>query len=331
MKHRSGVRALGHTKIVIGLAAATLALTSCASTSPEPGGSSEDEDSAESQSAEITLIANEAFANSWRDEMLPEFNKHFPDIKVTIDGVPYTELLAKTMLDATSATPEYDIIVGDDNWLPQIADAGALLDLKSDEIASITSEDYDWDDFNAGPLASGEWEGVQYGVPLRSNLLLMFVNETLYEEAGVPLPTPDLTWEEYLEQAPQLVQDTNGDGKIDAWAVDTYFMREPLTPTIWQTILNSNGGEIIVDGEVAFNNQDGIDALQTHIDLLQWAPPGSVSHGFDESLASFRAGQVATSFNWGSVYKGSVVSPETTTLSPENATVQVMPVGSNSA
>lgn len=139
---------------------------------------------------EIRMIANEAFAGQWQDAMVTEFNKHYPGIKVIIDGVPYPELLAKSLLDATGPEPTYDIIIADDPWIPQLAEAGVLLDLKKDA-AQWTDAGYDWDDFNAAPLAASEWKGVQYGVPLRSNLLMMFYNKSLYDKAGVPHPTPD--------------------------------------------------------------------------------------------------------------------------------------------
>jgi len=278
---------------------------------------------------EVRMIANEAFANQWQTLMVPEFNKKYPNIKVTIDGVPYVELLAKSMLDATGPSPTYDIIIADDRWVPQLATVGALLDLKSPEVAGWTEAGYDWDDFNAAPLAAGEWDGKQYGVPLRSNMLMMFVNKSLYEQAGLPAPTSALTWDQYLEQAPKLVRDTNGDGKADVWAIDTYFVREPLTPTIWQTIMNSNGGQLLDDkGQPAFNGEAGVKALEIHKKLLEYAPTGAVSHGFSESLQAFRQGLVATMFNWGSVYKGSAIDAKTTTLKPEQVSVQVLPVGS---
>lgn len=284
------------------------------------------------QPVEVRMIANEAFANQWQTLMVPEFNKHYPNIKVTIDGVPYVELLAKSMLDATGPSPTYDIIIADDPWVPQLAEVGALLDLKSEEAAGWTEAGYDWDDFNAAPLAAGEWKGVQYGVPLRSNMLMMFTNKALYEKAGLPAPTPELTWDEFFEQAPKLVQDTNGDGTVDAWAIDTYFVREPLTPTIWQTIMNSNGGQLLDEnGKPAFNNEIGIAALETHKRLLEFAPTGAVSHGFSESLQAFRQGLVATMFNWGSVFKGSAIDEKTTTLKPEQVGIQVLPVGSTGA
>lgn len=307
--------AVGGVVFAIGMGAATGAISEGVGTADDP--------------VEIHMIANEAFANQWQQNMVPEFQKVYPNIEVVIDGVPYSELLAKSLLDATGSDPFYDIIIADDPWTPQLAEAGVLLDLRGEQVTGWTDASFDWGDFYDAPLAASEWNGTQYGVPLRSNLLLMFVNKSLYDSAGLPAPTPELTWDEYFEQAPALVQDRDGDGKDDAWAIDTYFLRDSLTPTIWQTIMNSNGGSLFdEDGNVAFNGPEGVAALEAHIKLLDYAPPGAVSHGFNESLQAFRQGQVATMFNWGSVFKGTAVDPATTTLTPDQVGLQVLPVGS---
>jgi multiple sugar transport system substrate-binding protein len=278
---------------------------------------------------EIKIMANEAFANNWQTVLVPEFNKVFPNVKVSIDGVPYTELLAKMMLDSTSPQPEYDVLVSDDPWVPQLAQIGALMDLKGSEISPITDQDYDWADFNAAPLASGEWDGKQYAVPVRSNMLLMFYNRTLYKKAGVAEPTPELTWDQFFANAPKLVQDANGDGTPDSWAIDTYFVREPLTPTIWQSILNSNGGSLLdEEGAPAFANETGVASLDIHKRLLDFAPPGALGHGFSESLQAFRQGIVANMITWGSVYKPTAIDKQTTTLTADEVGIQVLPVGS---
>lgn len=54
------------------------------------------------QPVEVRMIANEAFANQWQTLMVPEFNKSYPNIKVTIDGVPYVFLFDEPLsnLDA---------------------------------------------------------------------------------------------------------------------------------------------------------------------------------------------------------------------------------------
>lgn len=277
----------------------------------------------------IRMIANQSFSQQWQEQLVPAFNEAYPYINVEIDGVPYEELLTKSMLDLTAADPEYDIIIADDPWTPQLAQTGGLLDLRSDAVEEWTEDDYDWDDFYAAPLASSEWDGVQYGVPLRSNLLARFVNTTLYEEAGLPIPDENQTWEEFLAEGEQLVRDTNGDGSPDVWALSTMWTRGTLTPTVWQTILNSNGGSLFdEDMNPTFDDELGAKALQMHIDLMQIAPPGAEAHNFDEPLAAFRGGTIANMFQWGSVYYGSAVDPATTTLTPDQVIVMTMPAGS---
>lgn len=281
---------------------------------------------------ELRFLANESFAATWQKTLVPEFNKIYPNIHVSIDGVPYPEHLAKLMLDATSTSPDYDLLLVDDPWAPQMATIGALVDLKGPEMSAMTSDDYDWDDFHPAPLASGQWQDKQYAVPVRANMLLMLYNRSLYESAGVPEPTPELTWGTFFEQAPKLVQDTDGDGNVDAWAVHTFFTRDQLTPTIWQTIFNSNGGKLLdEDGKPAFNDEIGVAALDTQRRLLDYAPPGALGHGFSESLQTFRQGAAASMFMWGSVYKSTAGGSDATTLTEDEVGIQVMPVGSVSA
>lgn len=326
---KTGLIAMPSRRSFLGLgvvATALLATSACAGPAKESGGVGTAE-----KPVEIKILANDGYAKQWQEKMVPEFNKKFPNIKVTIDGVPYGDQLAKTMLELTAVSPSYDIVMADDPWIPQMASTGALLDLKK-EAAQWTDANYNWNDFNSAPLAAGEWEGVQYGVPLRSNMLMMFFNKSLYKAAGVPEPTPKLTWDEFMGQAPKLVRDTTGDGKADVWAVGTYFTRDPLTPTVWQTIFNANGGKLLdANNKPAFNNATGVAALQTHVDLLKYAPPGASTWQFTEPLEAFRQAKTATMFNWGSVYKGTAIDPKTTTLKAEEVGIQVMPVGSKSS
>ncbi len=313
--------AISRRALVAGLAAAPFAAQAAA---PADGGGL---GTAEAPIS-IRMAANDAFAKLWQTVLVPEFNKSFPNIKVTIDGQTYSEQLTKSLLDLTGATPTYDVICTDDPWTPQLAQTGALLDLKKDA-AAWTDPGFDWADFNPAPLAASEWKGVQYGVPLRSNMLLMFYNRTHYKKAGLPEPTPKLTWAEFMAQAPKLVQDVKGEGKVNAWAIDTYFARDQLTPTIWQAILNAHGGKLLDDkGKAAFNTPVGVATLQIFVDLLKYAPPGAKAHVFNEELQAFRQGQLAAMFMWGSVFRGTAIDPATTTLKPDEVGVQVMPAGS---
>ncbi|MGV2984478.1 ABC transporter substrate-binding protein [Microbacterium sp. AGC85] len=332
MSHRSALRP--HRKAVIAIAtvsAFAITLTACsggsASDAPVDGGGLGTAD----EHVEITMMSNDAFAETWQKQLVPEFNKAYPYIDVTIDSTPYDSLLAKGMLDGTSPSPDYDLITLDDPWTPQLAEAGVLLDLKSDA-AQWTEDDYDWEDFNAAPLASSEWNGGQYGVPLRSNLLVMLYNKDLYAKAGLPEPTPELTWDQYMQQAPELVQDTDGDGTVDSWAVGLTWVRGVLSPPFWQTVFNSNGGALFdEDMKPAFDTEEGAAALQTQIDLLEYAPPGASTYNYNEPLDAFRQGKIATLFTWGSAYRSAAVDSTVTTLTPDQVGIQTMPAGSEGA
>ncbi|RSN06527.1 sugar ABC transporter substrate-binding protein [Nonomuraea sp. WAC 01424] len=317
---------LNSTRLVTVAAVLALSVAACGSPSEEVGGDGGGLGTAQAP-VSIRVIANDAFAKQWQDKLVPEFTKKYPNIKVTVDGVPYNDQLAKTMLELTGTTATYDVVLADDPWLPQLAKTGALYDLKGPELAKWNDPGYDWADFNASPLAAGEWEGKQYAVPVRSNLLLMFYNKSLYKKAGVAEPTAQTTWEQYFKDAPKLVQDTDGDGKTDSWAVGTYFTKDPLTPTVWQTVLNSDGGKILDGTKVAFGTPAGVKALQTQVDLLKYAPPGASTYQFNEPLEAFRQGKTATMFMWGSVFKGTAVDKETTTLTPEEVGITTLPAG----
>src|SRR5699024_8203186 len=74
-------------------------------------------------------------------------------------------------------------------------------------------------------------------------------------------------------------------------------------------------------------NDLGIDALQTYVDLLEWAPPGASSYNIDEAVAAFKESKVATMFMWGSLYRSVAVDSETSPLTNGEVGVQTMPVG----
>lgn len=325
---------------LLGAAVATAAfaatLTACSADDTQTASSGGGGIGTADKHVSITMMSNDAFAQAWQEQLVPEFNKKYPYIDVTIDSTPYDDLLAKGMLNGTATDPEYDLITLDDPWTPQFAQAGVLMELKQDA-SKWTEKGYDWADFNSAPLAASQWDGKQYGVPLRSNMLLMFYNKDLYQKAGLEVPTPELTWKQYLAEAPKLVQDTDGDGQTDSWAVGLTWQKGVLSPPFWQSVLNSNGGKLFSgenDPETmkpAFDTKAGAAALQTQVDLLKFAPPGAEAYNYTEPLDAFRQGKVASIFTWGSAYKSAAVDPAVTTLTPEQVGIQTMPVGSKSA
>jgi len=59
-------------------------------------------------------------------------------------------------------------------------------------------------------IDAATFDGKFYGVTLGTNAFGVLINKTLFEEAGVPLPSRDWTWEDFAEISLQLSQKLNG-------------------------------------------------------------------------------------------------------------------------
>ena len=53
-------------------------------------------------------------------------------------------------------------------------------------------------------------DGVQYGIPFRSDFWVLFYNKDLFDAAGVEYPTNDMTWDQYAELAKKLTDKEKG-------------------------------------------------------------------------------------------------------------------------
>ena len=69
--------------------------------------------------------------------------------------------------------------------------------------------DYDMSGF-VGIEKNYAIDGVQYGIPFRSDFWVLFYNKDLFEAAGVELPTNDMTWDQYAELAKKMTDKDKG-------------------------------------------------------------------------------------------------------------------------
>lgn len=60
-----------------------------------------------------------------------------------------------------------------------------------------------------------QWQGKWYGVPMDASLPLMYYNRDAYEEAGVALPTPEWTHDDFVAAALALKKEEGG--KVTRW------------------------------------------------------------------------------------------------------------------
>ncbi len=80
--------------------------------------------------------------------------------------------------------------------------------------------------------ATGEKRRVQYTYPLNVNANVIFFHKRHFDEAGLPYPEGDWTWDEFLEVSRKLIH-RGSDGRIDRYAVGTFEFLE-ATALVWQ-------------------------------------------------------------------------------------------------
>jgi multiple sugar transport system substrate-binding protein len=100
------------------------------------------------------------------------------------------------------------------------------------------------------------------GVQPGRRLLRSSHNRDLFDRAGVPRPTEDWTWDDFLHAASALTRDTQGTGRIDQYGLGTEVSIFRLVPFVWQ-----NGGELVDDSRAP--TRLTLDAPLTR-EALQW-------------------------------------------------------------
>ena len=147
--------------------------------------------------------------------------------------------------------------------------SGVLLDI-TDQVAEsgVDLENlwpYGVDSYRFDGTLQGTPEGKLYGLPKDLGPFSFGYNKTMFEEAGLPLPDPDvpLTLDEFLALCEQLTTDTDGDGAIDQWGTGLN-VQWNLQSLVW-----SNGGDWTNADrtEVTVDTPEFAEALQWFADL----------------------------------------------------------------
>ena len=130
------------------------------------------------------------------DEAIALFEESHPGVKVEyVSGIPagdYSEWLAGQILLGTE--PDVYFVLPEDFDL--LVSSGALAQLDQ-RIAG--DPEFDRTAYYEPCLRSGQSEGKQYALPHESVPTIMFVNKTLLEDSGIPMPDSDWTWEDFYD------------------------------------------------------------------------------------------------------------------------------------
>ena len=187
--------------------------------------------------------------------MVAQFNASHPKIHVTPQFYGNSDYALQKVLTAIAGGHPPDISYLYGSWAANIAESSRTLTL-NDYIKKTPG--FNWNDFWPSERQVATVNGKIVGIPALVDNLALVYNKTLFQQAGIPLPTASWTWQDLRSAAARL---TDPSKKQFGWA----YVNDASEDTVWrfEALLWQAGGEILSpDGKhAAFNSPAGVQAL----------------------------------------------------------------------
>ena len=251
------------------------------------GGSDESVAAGRFDGAVVDALIFKSSDTDYMIEVLAPRLREETGIELRIDQVPYEEVRAKQLTDASGAR-RYDIVNTTTEWsyeyrrftvaLNEYISDVAYPDIEADDIIPFV-----WDEFNPD-MNTIHW------MPYQPDTRIFFYRADLLDAASID---PPRTWDELLAAAQALTQDTDGDGNIDQYGFVFPARRGWNLTLAWAPFVFSAGGQLFEDGVPAFNSQAGLDALNLLIQLREFGPPDIDTYGEYEVNQTVKRGTIA--------------------------------------
>lgn len=127
-------------------------------------------------------------------EVIKLFEKKYPNIKIKPEYTGWSGYFDKMAAQAAGGNLP-DIMQHDYKYIKQYVENDLLLPLDS----YVASKKIDFSDIPEAAMAAGYLNGKLYGINLGNNTYALIYDPEMFAKAGVPEPTTDWTWEDYLD------------------------------------------------------------------------------------------------------------------------------------
>jgi multiple sugar transport system substrate-binding protein len=223
-------------------------------------------------------------------DIIDEFEE-LTGITVKVDPLPWPEALTKRVLELSSESSTYDVMVV---WMFQEKTQYLANDWYTPlnqyiHNPSLTSPDYDWDDFGTmGKAWADNGEGDVYAIPTKFDLWGMFARTSALEKADRDFP---LTIDELFETIEAVHDPDNGFYGISARGIQGQ-------NALYHSWLHHGYGGSWFDSAGLLNTkgEPSIDAVAGYARLLSYGPPGVEGFAWNDGRQAFTQGQAAFYF-----------------------------------
>ena len=223
------------------------------------------------------------------------FQSANPDYTVELRYMPDdADYLRRLAADFAAGAPA-DVMLLNNRRIAAFADRAAL-EAAGPRLAR--SQVLKAGDFYPPALGAFRYQGELWCVPQNVSSLVIYYNKALFDAAGVPYPTNDWTWADFVAAARALTVDKNGDSVTDQYGVGIDPILYRLAPFIWQA-----GGELVDDPanptRLSLDSPAARLAFQWFVDLQvrEKVVPDAAAEAAQESESRFLSGALGMYFN----------------------------------
>ncbi|MBI2942158.1 MAG: sugar ABC transporter substrate-binding protein [Chloroflexi bacterium] len=215
----------------------------------------------------------------------------FPQLKIKVENTPWADYWQKLTTDVAGGNAPDTILMVTmyaQEWLVK----NVLLDLDP----YIRAEKFDIEDYWPKMMpAYKDKQGHVYALPYDISVQTFYFSQEIFQKAGLPAPTADMSWDQLRQMAPQLVK-REGD-RTTQFAYDGFPTGWPLEGFLWQ-----NGGRLLSADrkECLINSPECTEVVQYFTDLRvkdKVAPTPADATGVD----LWNSGRLATRYTNSSV------------------------------
>lgn len=145
-----------------------------------------------------------AFVDNVNAMLVEQFQAAHPDIEVQVEYL--TGDIAAALAAQAAAGTLPDVTFTADLFVVPFAKGGISIDM---EPLALADPEFDLSDVYENMLALSEVEGEGiYMIPSSYDVVTLYYNKTLFEQAGAPLPTPESTWEDIIASCKMILEAT---------------------------------------------------------------------------------------------------------------------------
>ncbi len=136
-------------------------------------------------------------------EVYAEFERQNPGVEIQLENIPGSQDYVRKVLLSFIAGAEPDVIRLDASSAAVFINTGALKDLTP----YVEGENgINLDDYFENVVNIARRDRSLYAIPVDFTPLVVYYNKRLFDQAGVPYPSENWTWDEFLAKAKRLTK-----------------------------------------------------------------------------------------------------------------------------